>query len=62
MDGCAPVPRGHRLARKRSTTVQELAKHSLVVMGDSSARSDGSGSDREGLVPIVAYEVITRPR
>lgn len=56
---CAVVPKGHRLAKKRSTTVQELARHALVVMGkDSSARMlMDQGFDREGLVPTVAYEV-----
>src|SRR3954470_6316130 len=56
---CAVVPRGHRLAKKPSTTVQELAKHGLVVMGrDSSARIlMDQGFDREGLVPTIAYEV-----
>jgi LysR family carnitine catabolism transcriptional activator len=56
---CAVVPDGHPLAKKRSTTVKELAKYSLVVMGrDSSARMLlDQGFDREGLVPTVAYEV-----
>src|SRR5258706_10169137 len=56
---CAVVPSGHVLAKKRSTTVRELAKYPLVVMGkDSSARMlMDQGFDREGLVPIVAYEV-----
>ncbi len=47
---CAVVPPGHRLAKKRSTTVQELARHPLVVMGkDSSARMlMDQGFDREG--------------
>lgn len=55
----AVVPAGHALAKKRSTTVTELAKHPLVVMGkDSSARMVfEAGFDREGLVPTVAYEV-----
>jgi LysR family transcriptional regulator, carnitine catabolism transcriptional activator len=55
----AVVPTGHPLARKRSTSVHELAKHPLVVMGkDSSARMIfEAGFDREGLVPTVAYEV-----
>jgi DNA-binding transcriptional LysR family regulator len=55
----AVVPAGHPLARKRSTSVTELAKHPLVVMGtDSSARMVfEAGCDREGLVPTVAYEV-----
>jgi DNA-binding transcriptional LysR family regulator len=55
----AVVPAGHPLARKRSTSVPELAKHPLVVMGkDSSARMIfEAGFDREGLVPTVAYEV-----
>lgn len=56
---CAVVASGHKLAKKRSTTVRELAKYPLVVMGkDSSARMlMDQGFDREGLVPIVAYEV-----
>jgi LysR family carnitine catabolism transcriptional activator len=56
---CAVVPPGHRLAKKRSTTVLELSKLPLIVMGkDSSARMlMDQGFDREGLVPIVAYEV-----
>jgi DNA-binding transcriptional LysR family regulator len=56
---CAVVPSSHVLAKKRSTTVRELAKYPLVVMGkDSSARMlMDQGFDREGLVPTVAYEV-----
>jgi len=56
---CAVVPPGHRLAKKHSTTVRELSKLPLIVMGkDSSARMlMDQGFDREGLVPIVAYEV-----
>jgi DNA-binding transcriptional LysR family regulator len=56
---CAVVPPGHQLAKKRSTTVRELSKLPLIVMGkDSSARMlMDQGFDREGLVPIVAYEV-----
>jgi len=55
----AVVPIGHPLARKRTTSVAELARHSLIVMGkDSSARMIfEAGFDREGLVPTVAYEV-----
>ena len=54
----AVVPAGHPLARKRSTSVSELARHPLVVMGkDSSARMVfEAGFDREGLVATIAYE------
>jgi LysR family carnitine catabolism transcriptional activator len=55
----AVVAAGHPLAKKCSTSVPELAKHALVVMGkDSSARMIfEAGFDREGLVPTIAYEV-----
>ena len=55
---CAIVPASHALAKKRSTSVAELAKHPLVVMRkDSSSRQVmDMGFDREGLVPTVAYE------
>jgi LysR family carnitine catabolism transcriptional activator len=55
----AVVPAGHPLAKKRSTSVPELAKYPLVVMGkDSSARMIfEAGFDREGLVPTIVYEV-----
>ncbi len=56
---CAIVPDGHPLARKRSTSVHELARYPLVVMGkDSSSRQLlDQGFDREGLVFTAAYEV-----
>src|SRR5262245_15427221 len=56
---CAVVPHSHPLARKRSTSVRELAKHRLVVHGkDSSSRQVlDQGFDREGLVATAAYEV-----
>ena len=56
---CAIVPTSHPLARKRTTSVSELSKIPLVVMlKDSSSRQVlDQGFDREGLVPVVAYEV-----
>ena len=55
---CAVVSPTHPLARRRSITVRELAKHPLVLMlKDSSSRQIADlAFDREGLVPTVAYE------
>jgi DNA-binding transcriptional LysR family regulator len=55
---CAVVAPTHPLARKRSMTLQELAKHPLILMvKDSSSRQIVDlAFDREGLVSNVAYE------
>lgn len=55
---CAVVVPAHPLARKRSVSVRDLAVHPLIVMRkDSSNRQVVDRAfDREGLVPIVAYE------
>lgn len=55
---CAVVASNHPLARKRSMTLHELAKHPLILMvKDSSSRQIVDlAFDREGLVGNVAYE------
>jgi LysR family transcriptional regulator, carnitine catabolism transcriptional activator len=55
---CAVVSPSHPLARKRSMTLHELAKHPLILMvKDSSSRQIVDlAFDREGLVSTVAYE------
>jgi len=55
---CAVVATTHPLARKRSMTLHELAKHPLILMvKDSSSRQIVDlAFDREGLVSNVAYE------
>jgi len=55
---CAIVASTHPLARKRSMTLHELAKHPLILMvKDSSSRQIVDlAFDREGLVANVAYE------
>ncbi len=55
---CAVVASNHPLARKRSMTLHELAKHPLILMvKDSSSRQIVDlAFDREGLVSNVAYE------
>jgi DNA-binding transcriptional LysR family regulator len=55
---CAVVAANHPLARKRSMTLHELAKHPLILMvKDSSSRQlVDLAFDREGLVGNVAYE------
>lgn len=55
---CAVVSPTHPLARKRSMTLHELAKHPLILMvKDSSSRQIVDlAFDREGLVSTVAYE------
>jgi DNA-binding transcriptional LysR family regulator len=55
---CAVVAHAHPLARKRSMTLQELARHPLILMvKDSSSRQIVDlAFDREGLVSNVAYE------
>jgi DNA-binding transcriptional LysR family regulator len=55
---CAVVAPNHPLARKRSMTLHELAKHPLILMvKDSSSRQIVDlAFDREGLVSNVAYE------
>jgi len=55
---CAVVAPTHPLARKRSMTLHELAKHPLILMvKDSSSRQIVDlAFDREGLVSNVAYE------
>lgn len=55
---CAVVSPSHPLARKRSMTLHELAKHPLILMvKDSSNRKIVDlAFDREGLVANVAYE------
>ena len=55
---CAVVASSHPLARKRSMTLQELARHPLILMvKDSSSRQlVDLAFDREGLVSNVAYE------
>ncbi len=55
---CAVVAPTHPLAEKKSISVRELARHPLVVMGkESSSRQIADlAFDREGLVPIIAYE------
>src|SRR5688572_22177688 len=55
---CAVVAPTHPLARKRSMTLHELAKHPLILMvKDSSSRQIVDlAFNREGLVSNVAYE------
>lgn len=55
---CAVVASSHPLARKRSMSLQELARHPLILMvKDSSSRQlVDLAFDREGLVSNVAYE------
>jgi DNA-binding transcriptional LysR family regulator len=55
---CAVVAVDHRLAKKRSMTLHELAKHPLILMvKDSSSRQIVDlAFNREGLVSNVAYE------
>jgi len=55
---CAVVSTAHPLAKKESVSVRDLARHPLLVMRkDSSSRQiTDLAFDREGLVPIVAYE------
>lgn len=55
---CAVVAPSHPLARKRSMSLQELAKHPLILMlKDSSSRQVVDlAFNREGLVSNVAYE------
>ena len=55
---CAVVAPSHPLARKRSRSLQELAKHPLILMlKDSSSRQIVDlAFNREGLVSNVAYE------
>ena len=55
---CAVVATDHALARKRSMTLRELAKHPLILMvKDSSSRQIVDlAFNREGLVSNVAYE------
>jgi DNA-binding transcriptional LysR family regulator len=55
---CAVVAPSHPLARKRSMSLHELARHPLILMvKDSSSRQIVDlAFDREGLVSNVAYE------
>jgi DNA-binding transcriptional LysR family regulator len=55
---CAVVSAAHPLAKKRSMSLRELAKHPLILMvKDSSSRQIVDlAFDREGLVSNVAYE------
>jgi DNA-binding transcriptional LysR family regulator len=55
---CAVVAAAHPLAKKRSMSLRELAKHPLILMvKDSSSRQIvDMAFDREGLVSNVAYE------
>jgi len=55
---CAVVASSHPLAKKRSMSLQELAKHPLILMvKDSSSRQIVDlAFNREGLVSNVAYE------
>ena len=55
---CAVVAPSHPLARKRSMSLHELAKHPLILMvKDSSSRQIVDlAFNREGLVSNVAYE------
>ena len=55
---CAVVAASHPLARKGSMSLQELAKHPLILMvKDSSSRQIVDlAFNREGLVSNVAYE------
>jgi LysR family transcriptional regulator, carnitine catabolism transcriptional activator len=55
---CAVVASTHPLARKRSMTLHQLARHPLILMvKDSSSRQIVDlAFDREGLVSNVAYE------
>ena len=55
---CAVVATDHPLAKKRSMTLHELAKHPLILMvKDSSSRQIVDlAFNREGLVSNVAYE------
>jgi len=55
---CAVVAPDHALAKKRSMTLHELAKHPLILMvKDSSSRQIVDlAFNREGLVSNVAYE------
>ena len=55
---CAVVATDHALARKRSMTLHELARHPLILMlKDSSSRQVVDlAFNREGLVSNVAYE------
>jgi DNA-binding transcriptional LysR family regulator len=55
---CAVVAAHHALAKKRSMTLHELAKHPLILMlKDSSSRQVVDlAFNREGLVSNVAYE------
>lgn len=55
---CAVVASSHPLAKKKSMSLQELAKHPLILMvKDSSSRQIVDlAFNREGLVSNVAYE------
>jgi LysR family transcriptional regulator, carnitine catabolism transcriptional activator len=55
---CAVVATDHPLAKKRSMTLRELARHPLILMlKDSSSRQVVDlAFNREGLVSNVAYE------
>jgi DNA-binding transcriptional LysR family regulator len=55
---CAVVAPSHPLAKKRSMSLHELARHPLILMvKDSSSRQIVDlAFDREGLVSNVAYE------
>ena len=55
---CAVVATDHALAKKRSMTLHELARHPLILMvKDSSSRQIVDlAFNREGLVSNVAYE------
>jgi DNA-binding transcriptional LysR family regulator len=55
---CAVVAPAHALAKKRSMSLRELAKHPLILMvKDSSSRQIVDlAFDREGLVSNVVYE------
>ena len=55
---CAVVAPSHPLARKRSMSLHELAKHPLILMvKDSSSRQIVDlAFNREGLVSNIAYE------
>jgi LysR family transcriptional regulator, carnitine catabolism transcriptional activator len=55
---CAVVATDHALAKKRSMTLHELARHPLILMlKDSSSRQVVDlAFNREGLVSNVAYE------
>jgi DNA-binding transcriptional LysR family regulator len=55
---CAVVATDHALAKKRSMTLHELARHPLILMvKDSSSRQIVDlAFNREGLVSKVAYE------